>query len=373
MSVNARLCLVLPFLALLLASRPLAAQSTLVVDGEIESSAGGLVFPDGTVQTTAAGRYGNVLLVSKSTGAGLYSTINEAIDAIGTSLPAASDTNRYLVRVGPGTYGERVQMPAFVDLEGSGIQTTRIVSGESTSLAQGTVSCGTDAEVRHLTAIHTGASPFAVGLYCQSGRVSYARGESSGAPAGANPRGIVLDNAPARHVSGIAEGDATNLDGQGIMVIAGAPLDHAEGTASGSENSYGIFLTGSFSGVVTAVEGTASGASSFNSGIYFEDGATLVDARGTATGGEFAIGFTSLGGTLLRGVGSGLGGSVSSEGYRQVLGGSNILFSKLVGAPAITRLAPASIAFSRLEGGVVGAGGACYGNYDDAYAAVTCP
>ena len=48
------------------------------------------------------------------------------IQAAINSITDASDTNRYLVRVGPGVYAEEVTMKPWVDIEGSGELVTKI-------------------------------------------------------------------------------------------------------------------------------------------------------------------------------------------------------------------------------------------------------
>lgn len=67
----------------------------------------------------------NVRIVQKSntdTAGNIYSNIQDAIN----SIPDATDTNPYLVKVMPGVYNEAVIMKPYVDLEGSGADNTVI-------------------------------------------------------------------------------------------------------------------------------------------------------------------------------------------------------------------------------------------------------
>jgi hypothetical protein len=87
----------------------------------------------------------NRVVVSPSRGD--FTSIQSAIDSISD---AAAD-NRYLVKVGPGTYNEVVTMKPFVDIEGSGELVTRITSDAGTTL-----SAASDAELRSLTVENSG-------------------------------------------------------------------------------------------------------------------------------------------------------------------------------------------------------------------------
>lgn len=92
-------------------------------------------------------KYGNVIVVAKSGGD--YSDPYEAVN----SITNASATNPYLVKIMPGVYdigANSIQMKSFVDIEGSGENTTRILGGIGTTdgaLLQG----ASDAELSHLT------------------------------------------------------------------------------------------------------------------------------------------------------------------------------------------------------------------------------
>ena len=97
-----------------------AGPGDLTVFGEIESKTG-FRFPDGTLQTTAAGgEYFGVVVVAKN--GGNFTSIQAAID----SITAASNTTPYLVWVAPGIYAERVVLKPWVSLRGAGREATLI-------------------------------------------------------------------------------------------------------------------------------------------------------------------------------------------------------------------------------------------------------
>lgn len=82
------------------------------------------VAQDGTVTCGPGGSasYSNLIIVAKN--GGNYNNLQEAL----SSIHDASDTNRYLIKVMPGVYTESLPyaIPAYVDIEGSGQQLTKI-------------------------------------------------------------------------------------------------------------------------------------------------------------------------------------------------------------------------------------------------------
>jgi hypothetical protein len=98
----------------------------LEVNGPISTTAVGFVFPDGTIQTTAAKPtpFSFVLTVAQSGGD--YTTITAAINAC-ISVPGP-----YLIRVMPGTYNENVTLLRGIYLKGA---------GKDVTIIQGSVSC----------------------------------------------------------------------------------------------------------------------------------------------------------------------------------------------------------------------------------------
>jgi len=93
-----------------------------------------------------AGRanYGGIVVVAKS-GA-KFSSIQAALD----SIADASDSNRYLVQVGSGTYNETVTMKSFVDITGSGKDVT-LITAQGGYEGSATVHGANAAELRDLT------------------------------------------------------------------------------------------------------------------------------------------------------------------------------------------------------------------------------
>jgi len=151
--------------------------------------------------------YQNVLVVAKASGD--FTLIQSALD----SIKAASESNRYLVRVAPGVYPERIQMRPYVDIEGSGEGATRIIAAATASPAA-TVSTASAAELRFLTVESSGSSSFATAI------------ASTGT------------NVHLTHVTAVASGAGQN---RAIDLEGGAPLlTDVTARAGGGDFSVGV-------------------------------------------------------------------------------------------------------------------------------------
>lgn len=114
---------------------------------------------DGQHASAFQPHYANVVIVAQSGGD--FTTIGAALGGIAN----ASDRNRYLVKVMPGVYSERVTMNPYVDIEGAGELTTRITYTGCVSSATGTVVGASNAELRFVTVENTGGNAYATAIY----------------------------------------------------------------------------------------------------------------------------------------------------------------------------------------------------------------
>ncbi len=92
-----------------------------------------------------------------------------AIPTSGNDVPSAA--NPWLLKIGPGIYdlgSSALQMVPFVDVEGSGTQTTVLTATGSASQNTGTVVVAGGDELRSLTAVNTGGNSYAIPVYCAS-------------------------------------------------------------------------------------------------------------------------------------------------------------------------------------------------------------
>lgn len=111
----------------------------------------------------------NVILVSPIGGD--FADPVAALNAIGSTLPSATRNNRYLVKLNPGVYNvtSPVEMKPYVDLEGSGIQTT-VIRGTigstfgTPSNLQGIINAASRSEIRNLTVRNNWSETSAVGI-----------------------------------------------------------------------------------------------------------------------------------------------------------------------------------------------------------------
>lgn len=110
-------------------------------------------------------------VISVSPVGGDFSNPSAALEAMSTSLPPSSASNRHLVKVGPGLYNisDPVEMQPYVDLEGSGVKSTvirgRIGSSLGTPVSlQGIINAASNSEIRDLTVRNNWSETSAVGI-----------------------------------------------------------------------------------------------------------------------------------------------------------------------------------------------------------------
>lgn len=180
--------------------------------------------------------YHNVIVVAKSGGD--YSKIMDAVN----SISGANDENRFLVKVMPGVYDERVTMKAHVDIEGSGELTTKITQPGSGGYTP-TVFGANNAELRFLTIENTGNNPHAVGVYndSTSPRLTHVTISAVGGW-GTSNYGVynyyssaILTNVTIT-VSGGAGAEATGV----YNYVSSSTLQTSEINASAGMNSWGV-------------------------------------------------------------------------------------------------------------------------------------
>lgn len=96
-----------------------------------------------------------------------YATITAALNAIPSgNYDGTTCSARYLVKVLPGVYPERVTMKPCVDIEGSGELTTRITAaGGGLVETAATLKGASDAELRMLTVENTGGGDISAAIY----------------------------------------------------------------------------------------------------------------------------------------------------------------------------------------------------------------
>lgn len=373
--------LAVALLALLCA---VAAAAQILVGGEIESTSEGFEFPDASVQTTTAGAYAQVVVVS-STG-GDHPTIQVALDAI---LDAVS-TKRYLVQIGPGTYSEQVVMKPFVDLRGASEELTEITWVGASDTDSPTLTCASDTRLSDLSVTNTGADAYAIAILCDGSSPVIERLSVDAATGSTGSRGIELRNgssASLRQVDASASGSGENNAIR--MFLADSPrFRDVTASAVGGDKAYGIRIDDGTPRLWRVrTEGRLAG--DFNAGILVSGAALdLADSEATAesfgTAVSWAVSLLTSTAEIRRGL---LTATADGDSYALHLsspaGGPVIVnHSELDGGTAAVITEPVAdvyIAGTKIIGGVdtttFGGSATCAGVYDGVYGAFasTCP
>ena len=288
----------------------------------------------------------NVITVAPSGGD--FSDPVDALDAIGTTLPASSAVNRYLIIVEPGVYTvtQSVRMKPYVDLQGSGIKTTVIRGaisfddGGSVFGGQGVINAASRSEIRQLTVRNTisSISGIAIAVIGTQGSLisdvrSVARGNADNS--GNWKYGIrIVDSTNTRIVNVVARGTSTDF-----TLCQGAAIRNSN---------------------VTIIDSRLVGAvCSIGLGVSADDASNV-----------------TIQGSLLRGEGStnGLGVSVSTdtsgETTRVRVRHSKIIGEVLAGIPGELGVSDVRISHSEMTGPVRGTP-VCFSVHDPGLAGLT--
>ena len=194
-----------------------------------------------------------------ASGAGLLNAV-AAIPGSGNDMPSAS--NPWLLKIGPGVFdlsGGTVNVPAYVSVEGSGIDATVV---QVTSSGPFVFDCAGYGEVASLSAISVGTGSQAVGIW-------------------------LAGTTRLRNVSVLAEG-ATVIN---VAVVTNHPgnsfLTDAELAGIGGLYSRGLENQNTTGAVIRGGSIIAAGGTTFNSSIVNSSGNVWVE------GTEFAGGAVS--------------------------------------------------------------------------------
>ena len=331
-----------------------------VVDAEDLSCATTTVFDpnDGCAVATTA-PLEHVITVSPSGGD--FTSIQAALDSI--PLPTVG---RWLIRVGPGDYVERVTMRANVAIEGAGEGLTSVAQNGSVDADTGTVIGADDAELRHITVYNHGGANAAIGVFCDGVEPSLA------------------------HVTIQTNNGLQTTAGLYLLNDAGPETTAVHAWASSpTGKTYGLYFEGSSSPQDTDIEGLDAEASYGVEavGIFCADGILRISGV-TANGsngaaGSFGLSTEDCTVSVLRSTIIGEGGNTprgiqitntdSSKGGRL-----DVANSEIIGADATVFESGDGSAFvggSLLMGGPVAGEVQCAGVWDGDYTfyASSCP
>jgi hypothetical protein len=250
-----------------------------------------------------------------------FTTITAALNKIPNVYSNGACSARYLIRVLPGVYSERVTMKPCVDIEGSGELTTKITAagGANWDSASATLAGASEAELRFLTVENTGGAVYAIGIYNNgaSPRLTHVTATAKGGSyysAGVNN----ANASPAMtHVTAAATGGGSfsfgvdNRDGSsptmtniaatgsgstsnvGVQNIDNSKpmMTNVTATGSGGTTSAGVYNYNSSSPTMKEVTATASGGADKNYGVYnYYSAPPMANVTATASGGNFSFG-----------------------------------------------------------------------------------
>jgi hypothetical protein len=225
---------------------------------------------DGLDGGSYARRPATVVIVAKSGGD--FTSIQAALDGISD----ASVNNRYVIRIGPGTFNEKVTMKPYVDLVGSGIGATSIVSDGSEFLGfAATVTADGPAELRELavSSAALGVYNYAVGVHADGVVVTLRRVRIEASGGDTASYGIYNANNDLLEVDScsVSVSGADDVNHYGIYnEAAGLDLLRSKVWASGSSTAnYGIYQAAD-SGLFPAVV-SYSQLSADTSGLRSDD------------------------------------------------------------------------------------------------------
>lgn len=277
-----------PVLTLLALGLSVATGLRAQPTGSLSLNEDGITFTDGSQLTTSPPVPERTLVVAAS--GGHYDSIQEALDHIGTDLPAASEAAPYLIQIGSGVFEEQVTMKRWVDLEGAGEGITTILSGGFGFWDNGTVVGADNAGLRDLTVKNIGQAPVAVAIYNLRASPHLTRvtaialgGDLNFAVINADNSSPLMSRVTARAFGGNHSRGIYN------SFFSSPPMTDVVAWAEAGEYNTGID-NGSGSPAMTDVTATAAGGlynrGVRNSGNTGPSAPTMINVTATARGGE---------------------------------------------------------------------------------------
>ena len=338
-------------------------------------------------------KYANVIVVAKAGGD--YTDPVTAMNNLSAWCGTPSATNPCLLKIMPGVYNigaNSLQMQSYVDIEGSGENTTKISGSISSPYfppTQGVITASaptSNAELRFLTVenidswggVNVAIYNNAVALKITNVTATTALYGSSNYAVYNYTSSTTMTNVTATASNGSSNRAVYNRSSSTIMTNVTATASVS--SVSGGSSNYGVENVASSSMTMANVTATASGPSGSNYGINnnFDSSLIMTNSTVTAWGGSvYNIGIYNITNSSLTIVNSTV---TASDGVQSYSLTTKIDHSVIIGTRyTITTGYTGSVIYvgnTRLEGGpVLGTFITCAGVYDENYVfyANTCP
>ena len=233
----------------------------------------------------------NIITVSPS--GGRFETLTEAVDYLATVSPPPSEDNRFLIRVGPGTYEGPVEMVEWVNIEGSGQDVTVVWAAGSSDFYEAWTILGADhAELANLTVRSVGGFAHAIGVYCEDTSPTLRLVRIVASDGNMN-RGVMATRSRVE-LEGVVVEATGGVWSRALHAVEGAPtIVDSQFLAAGTTDVCGVSVN-SLDDVARIIDSTilagsgqeakAVGVSVFRSGgVWLDDVEIVARSSGTST------------------------------------------------------------------------------------------
>ena len=331
--------------------------------------------------------YAKVAFVDK--GGGYYPDPITAMNDLASWCGTPSATNPCLLKTMPGVYDigtNSLQMQAYVDIEGSGENVTKI-RGNVAGITSGLVKGVSNAELRDITVENSGAGVTKVAIFnlSASPKMMNVTAIASG---GTNNYAVINDTSSSPVMTNFtATGSGGTNANYGIYndTTSSPTIKNSVITGSGGTSTTGIYNFSNSSPTMTNVMVTASGGTTENYGVANDSSSSsaMTDVTVIASGGIDTYGVfnysssptmtnvtvTASGGTFSYGVYNLFSSSTVKIDHSVIKGTTNTIYNDSGNTIRVGN--------TRLDGGAVNNSGTltCAGVYDENYTfyASTCP
>lgn len=209
---------------------------------------------------------------------GDYSDPIIAMNALNSWCGIPSPTNPCLLKIMPGRYNvgaNPLQMQAYIDIEGSGENTTFILGSVEGNFT-GVVTGADHSEIRFISVQNTGGGEYANAIcnYMASPKITNVTATAAGGNVTIGIKNFVNSSPIMTNVTANASGSFSNAAITN-NVNSSPVMTNVTATASGGTSNGGVYNE-SGSPIMTNVTAVASGGDSYNGGVYNFNSTTIM-------------------------------------------------------------------------------------------------